>query len=185
MSTSYLDWYTNCGSTNHGMQIKWSTTDGVTLKMKVTQFLQADRLLFTSDENYATAQYYMNKANYISTSNDKYYKSSTAFCDTEVACVGSWPKVQALLIFVNESSTCTSSMICKDAIKAQILVKGKTSDCSASGCSVTAPVGNWDTTVVRDQSLSSGYTTIASSTESVTILDTNGSTIAASANLCE
>jgi len=33
---TYLTWYTHCGSTNHGMLVEWSTTDAITLDIKVT-----------------------------------------------------------------------------------------------------------------------------------------------------
>ena len=45
-------WYTHCGSTNHGMMIKWYTdaNDLVNLRMEMTQYLGADLFLATADD---------------------------------------------------------------------------------------------------------------------------------------
>jgi hypothetical protein len=67
-------------------------------------------------------------------------------------------------------------MICKDAMRALIDVKGEL-DCSSGTCIVPTPIGNWNTVdtsavaVSVDQSVSSGFTTIDATTDYVTRVD--------------
>lgn len=140
-------------------------------------------LTFSFDN--ANSAYKMDSATF--TTDGQYYGGGTATTcasDSEQACA--WPQVQALLILVNENADCTSSMVCKDGMKALINVKGKLSGCGGSGCKVTTAdiTANWATTdtsgatVFVDQTVSSGYTTVAGTVERVTRLDESD-------NVCE
>jgi hypothetical protein len=71
-------------------------------------------------------------------------------------------------------------MICKDAMRALIDVKGVVDDCttySGVDCLITTPVGHWNTldtagtAVTVDQSVSSGYTTVDAVTDYVDRVD--------------
>ena len=99
--------------------------------------------------------------------------------------------VQFLVILVNENSDCTSSMVCKDGIKALLNVKAKTSACesvaidggSETRCTVAEAdmEATWkrtDTegaTVFVDQTVSSGYVTLDSTIETVQVIDNTSS----------
>lgn len=85
-------WYTHCGSTNHGMMIKWYTTDSDTanLRMEMTQYLQAD--LQTWSNNSATAKYYLNPTTYLDAANDFYFvNTSTLSAATTLATTDDVP----------------------------------------------------------------------------------------------
>ena len=38
-------WYTHCGSTQHGMMVKWDSSDSVNIQMTLTQWLLADTMI--------------------------------------------------------------------------------------------------------------------------------------------
>lgn len=92
---TYLTWYTHCGSTNHGMQVQWSTDDAETLNIQVTQYLQADLLMFSpvdlTASGYEAANYYLDPAVYTTSSDGSYFKTAAALCADEASCDGAWP----------------------------------------------------------------------------------------------
>lgn len=106
------------------------------------------------------------------------FDTAAAKCGTDgdtTLTTCSYPQIQALIILVNENDDCSSSMICKDAMKALIDVKGML-DCSSGTCVVSSPIGNWNrvdttsptgTAVSVDQSVSSGFVTVAATTDYV------------------
>lgn len=176
-------WYSHCGSTNHGMMIKWYTdTNTANLRIEMTQYLQADLNTWTLD---SSGKYYLNTATYTTTDDGYYFLTDVLKGTNTDEYANDYPKVHFLVILVNENSDCTSSMVCKDGFQVLIDLKAKLSGCS-SACAVTEAdfEANWKETttagetVFIDQTVSSGYTTIDATVESVVKLET------ATHNLC-
>lgn len=143
---TYNPFYTHCGSTNHGMMIKWDTDDGVDLKIEANMYLQADLDTFSAFN--AEAEYYINTANLVGgsnscpTSTDAWFTTGDVCCADSTTVTCAWPQVQMLLILVNENDDCTSSMVCKDGMRAMIDVKGQM-DCT-SACAISSITATWN-----------------------------------------
>lgn len=136
--------YTHCGSTNHGMLIKWSTADGVNLDIQATTYLQADLDIFSNNDT--DAQYYIDPAVFdtdAGTADGYFYTADSIQCATDVNTCD-FPQVQMLIILVNENDDCTSSMVCKDGMRSLIDVKGSLTLCDATNCSIDTIIANWN-----------------------------------------
>lgn len=168
-------WYTHCGSTQHGMMVTWDSDDSVNIQMTLTQWLLADVMIYAEDERF---KYQQNGGGAM------YEVSATATAGTDWVDTNSeLPTVQWLVILVNENADCTSAMVCKDAILVEVDQKATISNSDGSSAyipidptSTSDPTNfvanirtvNGDGSVfIMDQTVSSGYTTIAATVETV------------------
>lgn len=88
---TYYDYYTHCGSSNHGLLIKWYTKDGVNLWIDGTINLQAAAIAISKDTdayyNIADTTVYTGAA-----SSTEYYSTNAAKCTvSDYTCA--FPKV--------------------------------------------------------------------------------------------
>lgn len=155
-----------------------------TLKIQAITNLQSDLLAFS--HTISTAPYYVDKTVY--KTNGLQFSSATTSCaSTATTSTCDYPQIQMLIILVNENDDCTSSMKCKDGMKA-IIDTIATSSCTetSSVCSSNyslAVKALWDTTTTIDQSVSSGTTTTSDTTETIDRIY-SGSNTALTEDLC-